>query len=38
LSTTVLPAAERGASFHAAMVSGKFHGVMSATTPSASRR
>ena len=37
LSTTVLPAASAGASFHDAIVSGKFHGVMSATTPSGSR-
>ena len=37
LSTTVLPAASAGASFHAAIVSGKFHGVISATTPSGSR-
>ncbi len=32
-STTVLPAASAGASFHAAIVSGKFHGVISPTTP-----
>ena len=37
LSTTVLPAASAGASFHAAMTSGKFHGVMSPTTPRGSR-
>ena len=37
LSTTVLPAASAGAIFQAAIVSGKFHGVMSATTPSGSR-
>ena len=37
LSTTVLPAASAGASFHDAIVSGKFHGVISATTPSGSR-
>ncbi len=37
LSTTVLPAASAGASFHAAIVSGKFHGVISPTTPSDSR-
>ena len=30
LSTTVLPAASAGASFHDAIVSGKFHGVISA--------
>ena len=38
LSTTVLPAASAGASFHAAIVSGKFHGVISPTTPSGSRK
>ena len=38
LSTTVLPAASAGASFHAAIVRGKFHGVISATTPSGSRK
>ena len=37
LSTTVLPAASAGASFQAAIVSGKFHGVISPTTPSGSR-
>ena len=37
LSTTVLPAASAGPSFHAAIVSGKFHGTISATTPSGSR-
>ena len=37
LSTTVLPAARAGASFHEAIVNGKFHGVISATTPSGSR-
>ena len=37
LSTTVLPAARHGASFHEAIVSGKFHGVIRATTPSGSR-
>ena len=37
LSTTVLPAASAGASFQAAIVSGKFHGMISATTPSGSR-
>ena len=30
-------AARAGASFHEAIVSGKFHGVISATTPSGSR-
>ena len=33
----MLPAASAGASFHAAIASGKFHGVISATTPSGSR-
>jgi hypothetical protein len=37
LSTTVLPPASAGASFQAAIVSGKFQGVISATTPSGSR-
>ena len=37
LSTTVLPAASAGASFHAAIVSGKFHGTIRPTTPSGSR-
>ena len=37
LSTTVLPAASAGASFHDAIVSGKFHGTISPTTPSGSR-
>ena len=37
LSTTVLPAASAGASFHAAIDSGKFHGVISPITPSGSR-
>jgi hypothetical protein len=37
LSTTVLPAASAGATFHAVMHSGKFHGTISATTPSGSR-
>ncbi len=36
LSTTVLPAASAGASFHAARVSGKFHGMIWPTTPSGS--
>ena len=34
----MLPAASAGASFHAAIVSGKFHGVISPTTPSGSRK
>ena len=37
-STTVLPAASAGASFHDAITSGKFHGVINATTPSGSRK
>ena len=37
LSTTVLPAASAGASFHEAIASGKFHGTISPTTPSGSR-
>ena len=37
LRTTVFPAASAGAIFHDAMFSGKFHGVISATTPSGSR-
>ncbi|MNE39005.1 hypothetical protein D3C80_1329290 [compost metagenome] len=37
LSTTLLPAASAGASFQAAMSSGKFHGTTAAITPSASR-
>ncbi|MNH13660.1 hypothetical protein D3C79_732400 [compost metagenome] len=37
LSTTLLPAASAGASFQAAMSSGKFHGTTAATTPRASR-
>ncbi len=36
-STTVFPAASAGASFQAAIASGKFHGVISATTPIGSR-
>ena len=38
LSTTVLPAASAGPSFQAAIVSGKFHGTISPTTPSGSRK
>ena len=34
--TTVLPAASAGASFHVAMSSGKFHGMICPTTPSGS--
>jgi hypothetical protein len=36
-STTELPAARMGPSFHAAMIIGKFHGTMAPTTPSGSR-
>ena len=35
-STTVLPAASAGASFHAVRSRGEFHGVMAAMTPSGS--
>ena len=35
-STTQLPAASAGASFHTAMSSGKFHGMICPTTPSGS--
>ena len=38
LRTTQLPAASAGASFHAAMRSGKFHGMIWPTTPSGSWR
>ncbi|MEA3219591.1 MAG: hypothetical protein OZX49_00682 [Immundisolibacter sp.] len=38
LSTTVLPAARAGASFQVASMSGEFHGVMAAMTPSGSGR
>ena len=34
LSTTQLPAANAGASFHAAIRIGKFHGMICPTTPS----
>ena len=37
LSTIVLPAASAGATFHDAIASGKFHGVIRPTTPSGSR-
>ena len=33
----MLPAANAGPIFHEAIVSGKFHGTMSPTTPSGSR-
>ena len=36
LSTTVLPHANAGPSFHDAISIGKFHGVISPTTPSGS--
>ncbi len=36
LSTTQFPAASAGASFQVAMSSGKFHGMIWATTPSGS--
>ncbi len=36
LSTTALPAASAGASFQAAIRSGKFHGMICPTTPSGS--
>ncbi len=36
-NTTVLPAASAGAIFQQAIASGKFHGVISPTTPSGSR-
>jgi hypothetical protein len=38
LSTTVLAHASAGASFQLAMFRGKFHGVISPTTPSGSRK
>ena len=37
LSSTELPVASAGASFQAAISSGKFHGTIAATTPSGSR-
>ncbi len=37
LRTSVLPASSAGAIFQKARVSGKFHGVMAATTPSGLR-
>ena len=37
LSTTVHPAASAAPTFHTAMISGKFHGVMAATTPAGRR-
>ena len=38
LSTIVQPAARAGPSFHAAISSGKFHGMICAHTPTGSRR
>lgn len=35
-STTELPMASAGASFHTAIISGKFHGTMAPMTPSGS--
>jgi hypothetical protein len=37
LTTTVLPMARAGATFHAAITSGKFHGTIATQTPSGSR-
>ena len=37
LSTQVLPHASAGASFHAAINSGKFHGMICPHTPTGSR-
>ena len=37
LSTTVLPKARAGATFHVGMATGKFQGVISATGPSGTR-
>ena len=37
LSTTLLPIASAGASFHTAITSGKFHGMIAAQTPIGSR-
>jgi hypothetical protein len=37
LSTTVLPHARAGPTFHAAMIIGKFHGMMPPHTPIGSR-
>ncbi len=37
LTTTVLPAASAGKSFHPSSPSGVFHGVIAATTPIGSR-
>src|SRR5437899_5197641 len=37
LTMTVLPQASAGAIFHTASISGKFHGTIAPTTPTASR-
>jgi hypothetical protein len=37
LITTALPAARAGASFHTAIISGAFHGVISPQTPTGTR-
>jgi len=37
LSTTLLPVANAGPSFHAAICAGKFHGITHPTTPTGSR-
>ena len=37
LKTTVLPLTSAGAIFHTGIATGKFHGVMQATTPTGSR-
>ena len=37
LSTTVLPNASAGATFHDSSIMGKFHGEMQAETPTGSR-
>jgi hypothetical protein len=37
LSTTQLPVVRAGPSFHAAISSGKFHGMICPTTPTGSR-
>jgi hypothetical protein len=36
LTTTVLPVASAGATFHEVIAIGKFHGTIAATTPSGS--
>jgi hypothetical protein len=38
LITTVQPAANAGASFHVVSISGEFHGVINAQTPTGSRK